>query len=177
MHLKLKQETSPLSVNNTIQSKASARWWSCSFESRGIWQFPFTLWHSPLPCAPGMLGCLHYSHTGQRCGDEGGLVVESLSENTYTSRLAVRHRRSLRDNFPAQSRCHAGTEAHRVHFSQRPWKERESQNKDNRHNHQEKASAWRRNSLATVSHFLVRTDTALADSELFETQLLLMNSS
>lgn len=31
----------------------------------------------------------------------------------------------------------------------RPWKERESQNKDNRHNHQEKLSTWRRNSLAT----------------------------
>lgn len=51
-------------------------------------------------------------------------------------------------------------------YSERPWRERESQNKDNRHNHQEKLSKWRRNSLATESHFLVRTETPLAYSKL-----------
>lgn len=51
-------------------------------------------------------------------------------------------------------------------FSERPWRERESQNKDNRHNHQKKLANWRRNSLATDSHFLVRTETPLADSKL-----------
>lgn len=141
---------------------------SFSVESRGIWQLPSTLWHSPLPCAPGMLGCLHYWHTGQESGDERGLV-EWLSQNTYTSRLVLQHRLAPRKkkNFLALRRqCFARGEAYRVEFLERPWKERESQNKDDRHNHQGKLSTWRRNSLATESHFLVRTERPLAVSEL-----------
>ncbi|KAG8003148.1 hypothetical protein GBF38_007522 [Nibea albiflora] len=87
-----------------------------------------------------MLGCLHYWHTGQECGDERGLV-ERLSENTYTSRLALQARAlSLRKNFSAL-KADSATQQERPAestFLERPWKERESQNKDNRHNHQEK---------------------------------------
>lgn len=72
-------------------------------------------------------------------------------------------------NFLALRRqCYARGEAYQVEFLERPWKERESQNKDDRHNHQGKLSTWRRNSLATESHFLVRTERPLAVSELVE---------
>lgn len=73
--------------------------WSLSFsvESRGIWQLPSSLWHSPLPCAPGMLGCLHYWHTGQECGDERGLASgeETIWKHVHTSRLAPQQHCSL----------------------------------------------------------------------------------
>ena len=125
---------------------------SFSVESRGIWQLPSTLWHLPLPCAPGMLGCLHYWHTGQQCGDERGLAgVERLSENTYTSRLALQHclslSVSLRENFFSAQAAELRQEEERPTestFRSDLGKKRESQNKDKRHNHQEELSAWRR---------------------------------
>ena len=103
-----------------------------------------------------MLGCLHYWHTGHECGDERGLV-ERLSENTYTISTGSNSTGSLSLRkklffFSAQAtvpRKKRGPPS-RLFFSlERPWKERESHNKDNRHNHQEKLSTWRRNSLAT----------------------------
>lgn len=127
--------------------------WSSPAEYRGIWQIPSTLWHRALPCAPGTQACLHCWHTGQECAARRGLA-ERLYENTQTSRLPLQNRLCFRkDIILALGRqCHARKEAGRVDFFKRPWKERESHNRDDRrHNHQGKLWAWRRNSLATDS--------------------------
>lgn len=83
-----------------------------SVESRGIWQLPSTLWHLPLPCAPGMLGCLHYWHTGQECGDERGLAGverETIWKHVHISTGSLLHCLSLslwEKTFPAlRQRC------------------------------------------------------------------------
>lgn len=56
------------------------------FKSRGIWPF----WHSALPCALGMLPCLHYCHTGQECCREGP-SEESVREHARTPRFGLQH--------------------------------------------------------------------------------------
>lgn len=123
-----------------------------SVESRGIWQLPSTLWHLPLPCVLGMLGCLHYWHTGQ-CGGEGGLVEQDclwkhVRISTGFTAQPLKKVLSAQTTVPRKKRG-PSSRLFFFNFLERPWEERESQNKDNRHNHQAKLSAWRRNSLAT----------------------------
>lgn len=116
-------------------------------KSRGICQF----WHSALPCALGMLPCLHYCHTGQESAAERGLV-ESLSENTHTRRglLSIGSPPPKPKPVALRRRCHAGEEVDCC-GSDLGKKGKVNKKDERRHNRQDKLWEWRSDSLATES--------------------------
>lgn len=69
-------------------------------KSRGICQ----VWHWALPCALGMLPCLHYCHTGQESCREGPSGA-SVRKHAHTPRFALQHRLSSSQTKPSRAQA------------------------------------------------------------------------